>query len=154
MIEIGTVEKHDHNTGTITVHFAHLSTSAECSVLQATTGANAMFVLPSVGTQVVCWIESGKNIALGSIFSTDDKVPTNASAEGLYAQIGKMIFNVSDDKMAIENQSTSLRKLFEALLKIVSELTVSTANGPSGTPLPPTVQAIEQAKQTISTLFK
>lgn len=154
MIEIGTVTKHLKDRGAVGVQFAHLSTEAECTVLQPTTGENTLFILPSIGTQVVCWLESGKNIALGAVFSESEKPSAEVSAEGLCCQVGGMTFAIDQDKATFENSSTSLRKVLEELLKIVSNLTVSTPNGPSGTPLPPTVQAVEQLKQTLSTFFK
>lgn len=153
MIEIGTVTKHLKDHGAVGVQFAHLGTEAECAVLQPTTGENTLFILPSIGTQVVCWLESGKNIALGALFSESEKTPADTSAEGLCCKVGGMTFGIDQDKATFENASTSLRTLFEAFLEIVSKITVSTPNGPSGTPLPPTVQAVEQLKQTLTTFF-
>lgn len=154
MIEIGTVNKHNKATGTITVEFAHIGTSVDCSVLQTTTGKNTMFAMPSIGTQVVCWLESGKNIALGAVFSDSEKAPSETSEKGILYNIDATKFGIDDNKVTFENDSTSLLKLFEEVLKIISALTVSTSTGPSGTPLPPTVQAIEELKQTLKQFFK
>lgn len=154
MIEIGTVTKHHADRGAINVDFAHLGTSAECVVLQSTTGANNSFVLPSVGTQVVCWLESGKNIALGALFSDNEPVPSEATAEGYYRQVGEMTFRISENKASLKNGSNDLKTLLNDILTAIQNLTVSTPMGPSGTPLPPIVQAIQKAAQDLDNLLK
>lgn len=154
MIEIGTVTKHHAYRGAVSVDFAHLGTSAECVVLQSTTGANNSFILPSVGTQVVCWLESGKNIALGAVFSDSEPVPGEAKAEGYYQQVGEMTFQISDNKASLKNASNDLKTLLNDILSAIQNLTVSTPMGPSGTPLPPTVQAVQKAVQDLNNLLK
>lgn len=154
MIEIGTVTQHHAGRGAVSVDFEHLGTSAECAVLQPTTGEHACFVLPSVGTQVVCWLESGKNIALGALFSDSEPVPSEAAAEGYYRQVGKMTFQIDDDKASLKNASNDLKTLLNDILNIIQNLTVSTPMGPSGTPLPPTFQAVHQAVQDLNNLLK
>ena len=57
-------------------------------------------------------------------------------------------------KLKIENNENSLKTLLEDILSIISKITVSTGTGPSGTPLPPTIAAINQQKNDIKTLFK
>lgn len=154
MIEIGTVTKHHADRGAINVDFAHLGTSAECVVLQSTSGANNSFILPSIGTQVVCWLESGKNIALGAVFSDSEPVPDEAKAEGYYQQTGEMTFQISDNKASLKNASNDLKTLLNDILTAIQNLTVSTPMGPSGTPLPPTVQAVQKAVQDLNNLLK
>ncbi|WP_300727032.1 hypothetical protein [uncultured Rikenella sp.] len=154
MIEIGTVTQHHADRGAVSVDFEHLGTSAECAVLQPTTGEHACFVLPSVGTQVVCWLESGKNIALGALFSDSEPVPSEATAEGYYQQVGNMIFQISDNKASLKNDSNDLKTILNDILTAIQNLTVSTAMGPSGTPLPPTVQAIQKAVQDLNQLLE
>ena len=153
MIEIGTVTQH-LDGGRVTVEFKHLGTTADCHVLQSTTGANTTYAMPSVGTQVVCNIESGKNIALGAIFSENDKTPEGVSTEGLSHKIGNTTLAIDNDRVTFENDSTSLRTLLEDLLNIVQNITVSTPMGASGTPLPPTIHAAEQLKLKYKQFFK
>ncbi len=154
MIEIGTVTAHHTDRGAISIDFAHLGTSAECVVLQSTTGDNNTLVLPSVGTQVVCWLESGKNIALGAVFSDSDPVPSGAKADGYYQQIGDMTFQICDNKASLKNASNDLKTLLNDILTAIQNLTVSTPMGPSGTPLPPTVQAVQKAIQDLNNLLQ
>lgn len=169
MIEIGTV-KEKKDGGMIVVEFGHLQTEAECSVLQATTGENNVFALPSVGTQVVCWIEPGKNIALGAIFSETEKVPEAADPNGEFRQYGDVTFEMKNTtarlkqgeavlefesgKAVLKNDKAGLKDILNDFLKAVKTLTVATSLGPSGAPLPPTIQAVTKLEQQVANLFK
>lgn len=169
MIEIGTVKTVDPEKGTILVEFAQLETEATCSVLVPTTGSNAVFFLPAQGTQVVCWLESGKNLALGCVFSEADPVPDDVNANTEIRQFGKTIvtakddsWKVSQDKISIEftgnkaslkNDSTGLKTILKDLFTAIKTLTVSTGVGPSGTPLPPTIQKVTQLEQKTDQLL-
>jgi len=169
MIEIGTVKTVDPQKGTILVEFAQMETEANCSVLVPTTGENAVFHLPAVGTQVVCWLESGKNLALGCVFSEADPVPDGVDANTEVRQFGKTIitskadsWKVEQDKVSIEftgnkaslkNDSTGLKTILKDILTAIKTLTVSTGVGPSGTPLPPTIQKITQLEQKTDQLL-
>lgn len=53
------------------------------------------------------------------------------------------------EKIQLTTTSDSLQKLLLDLCAAIEQLTVSTPAGPSGTPLPPTIQAIENLKQRI-----
>lgn len=168
MIETGIV-KEKRNGGIVLVEFGHLQTAAECSVLQPTTGKNNVFSLPSAGTQVVCWLESGKNIVLGAVFSDTDKVPAGADPEGEFRQHGDAVLEMKDgaaalkqgaayleltgEKAALKNSQTDLKTILNEFAEALKSLTVSTSTGPSGTPLPPTIQAATKIGQLISTLF-
>jgi len=169
MIEIGTVKTVNSGQGTILVSFAQMATEATCSVLVPTTGDNAVFFLPAVGTQVVCWLESGKNLALGCVFSQADPVPDGVDANTERRQFGKTIvvakddsWKVSQDKISIEfsgnkaslkNDSTGLKTILKDLFTAIKTLTVSTGVGPSGTPLPPTIQKVTQLEQKTDQLL-
>jgi hypothetical protein len=79
-----------------------------------------------------------------------DKVELIKYAEnGLTVEIDSV-----SKKVDISNNTTSLTKLMTAVYDIISKLTVSTPNGPSGTPLPPTVMALEKFKTDFQTLLK
>lgn len=168
MIEIGTV-KEKQDGGLVRVEFPHIGTEAECVVLQPTTGENNVFVLPSAGTQVVCWLEAGKNMVLGAVFSETEKVPETADPEGEFRQFGNSIselkegkvsikqgeavFELAGEKATLKNTETDLKTILNELSAALKGLTVSTAMGPSGTPLPPTIQAATKIEQLISKLF-
>lgn len=169
MIEIGTVKTVNPGKGTIVVEFAQLDTEATCSVLVPTTGSNAVFFLPSVGTQVVCWLESGKNLALGCVFSEADPTPDGVDANTESRQFGKTKVTAKDDswkveqdkisiefsgnKASLKNDSTGLKTILKDLFTAIKTLTVSTGVGPSGTPLPPTIQKVTQLEQKTDQLL-
>lgn len=168
MIEIGTVKTVDPATGTILVEFAQLETEANCSVLVATTGDNVVFHLPAVGTQVVCWLESGKNLALGCVFSSADPVPDGVDANTESRQFGKTVtvakddlWKVSQDKITIEltgskaslkNDSTGFKDILKDLFTLLK--TFKSSNGAGmALPMPPTIQKINQLEQKTDQLF-
>ena len=169
MIEIGTIKTVNPQKGTVLVEFAQMETEANCSVLVPTTGENAVFHLPAVGTQVVCWLESGKNLALGCVFSEADPVPDGVDENTEVRQFGKTTitskadsWKVEQDKVSIEfagnkaslkNDSTGFKTILKDILTAIKTLTVSTGVGPSGTPLPPTIQKITQLEQKTDQLF-
>ena len=169
MIEIGIVKSVDSEKAVILVEFAHLETEANCSVLVPTSGSNNVFYLPSVGTQVVCWLEGGKNIALGCVFSVADPVPADVDENTEVRQFGnsivtakddlysvvqdKMTFEIKGNKAALKNDSTGLKTILKDLFTTIKQLTVSTGVGPSGTPLPPTIQAVTQLEQKTDNLL-
>lgn len=153
MIEIGTVTAHASG-GLVSVEFTHIGTSAECQVLQSTTGQNTTYVMPSVGTQVVCWIESGKNIALGAIFSDDDKTPDGVSEKGVLYSIGNTQFGIDNEKVTFENASTSLLKVLEEILDTLKKLQVTTPQGPGTIDQPSAEALITPIKTKLQNLLK
>jgi phage baseplate assembly protein gpV len=169
MIEIGTVKSVDVEKASVLVEFAQLETEANCSVLVPTTGANAVFYLPAAGTQVVCWLEGGKNLALGCIFSQADPVPDEVDENTEIRQFGETVttskadlwkvkqdgisIELTGNKMSLKNNSKSFKTILNDILMAIKTLTVSTAVGPSGTPLPPTLQKIMVLEQDVNNLL-
>lgn len=153
MIEAGTVKTRT-NKGTVLVAFEHLGIEVECDVLQPTTGKNAVFCLPSEGTQVICSLEAGKNFALGAVFSETETVPSGADIDGHHAEIAGVTLDISKGKTSLKNDSTDFKTILKDILTAVKNITVSTPMGPSGTPLPPTIAAVEKLEQQVDNLFK
>ena len=168
MIEIGTVKTVNPAQGTILVEFAQLDTEATCSVLVPTTGSNAVFFLPAQGTQVVCWLESGKNLALGCVFSEADPVPDDVDANTEIRQFGKTILTAKDNlykveqdkikleftgnKASLKNDSTGLKTILKDLFSLLKTFKSSNAGG-AALPMPPTIQKIVQLEQKTEQLF-
>lgn len=150
MIEIGTVSS--QKDGKVVVNFEHLNTTTECDVLQATTGNNTIFILPTINTQVVCWIESGKNMVLGALFSQAEPSPKEKA--DLLVKCGDMQCTIADNKMQLKNSSSDLKTILNDILDVVKNITVSTPTGVSGTPLPPTILSVEQCSVKINNLLK
>lgn len=108
MIEFGTVKSVDATKATIVVEFPHLETEATCTVLVPTTGANAVYYLPSVDTQVVCWLESGKNLCLGAVFSEADPVPEDVDENTQVIQYGDSQMILKADSILLKIGSISI----------------------------------------------
>lgn len=152
MIEIGIVKSQAKKSGTVEVDFAHIDTVTTCNVLQSTTGDNILYILPSVGTQVVCSIDNGINIVLGAIYSDHDTVPLGAKEYLL--KIGNAYLSIDDDHVGISNSLTDLKTILKDILSSVKNLTVSTPQGASGVPLPPTILALNQCEAKLNQLLK
>lgn len=169
MIEIGTVKEVSPESGTVLVKFEHMDTEANCAVLVPSTGANTVFHLPAAGTQVVCWLEGGKNLALGCIFSDADPVPADVDENTEVRQFGKTVttskadlWKVEQDeismkfignKASLKNGSIGIKSILNDILTAIKTLTVSTGVGPSGTPLPPTIQKVTALEQNVNNLL-
>lgn len=61
---------------------------------------------------------------------------------------------IKGGKVTFENNSTGLRELLDKLVSTIETLTVATSMGPSGTPLPPTMQALAELKQMLADFFE
>lgn len=72
-----------------------------------------------------------------------------------YIQDGfEFILDSDSGKATLKNEQSNLYDLFQSMADIIKQLTVSTPNGPSGTPLPPTIQAVTQFETAFKQLLK
>nr|DAG93072.1 MAG TPA: hypothetical protein [Herelleviridae sp.] len=60
---------------------------------------------------------------------------------------------INNGKMSFINNSTGMNELMTKIVDAVKTLTVSTAVGPSGTPLPPTIQKTTELEQLLKKFF-
>lgn len=153
MVEVGVVKKHIKDKGAVLVEFQHLGTERECKVLQPTTGDNNVFVLPSIGTQVACWIDGGNSLVLGAIYSSADKPPSDATPEGAYQQYGGMVIAVNQDKLHIKNHVTSVKKICKGVIGLIEQIKILTPQG-TGTLDPSMLPQTEQIDALIDNIFK
>ena len=135
-------------------------TDTDCSIMYGTlelTGvklfsigsAGKLLVKPKKGSKVtVADLSQGKLRDL-VIIKADEVELIRYDQDGLTFEIDSL-----SKKIDIKNDTVSLTKIFGSLADIISKLTVSTPNGPSGTPLPPTLAAIEKFKTDFQTLLK
>ena len=65
----------------------------------------------------------------------------------------KAILELSNGKVAFINAGTGLYDLLTKIVDAIATLTVSTAVGPSGTPLPPTIQKTTELTQLLGQFF-
>lgn len=108
MIEFGTVKEVDVDKATVLVDFPQLGTEATCKVLVPTTGSNAVYYLPSNGTQVVCWLETGKRLCLGAVFSEADPVPAEVDENTQVLQFGEAQVILKADSIHLKIGSISI----------------------------------------------
>ena len=113
-------------------------------------------IIPKVGSNcLIGYIGNDENraylISADEITKVDIKI--NKSTNVIIDEDGVDV-KMDKGKLKIENNENSLKTLLEDILSIISKITVSTGTGPSGTPLPPTINAINQKKNNIKTLFK
>ncbi len=70
------------------------------------------------------------------------------SNDGIVAMVDRA------ENFIMKNSSLNFKDLLLNMAAIIKALTVSTPAGPSGTPLPPTIQAVVQFENDVKTLFK
>lgn len=68
-------------------------------------------------------------------------------------QQGDAYLVIENGKLAMINGGTGLNELLTKVVDAIATLTVSTGVGPSGTPLPPTIQKTEELTQLLSQFF-
>lgn len=71
----------------------------------------------------------------------------------LTIQQGEAMLEISNGKWAIINNGTGLNELLTKIVDSIATLTVSTAVGPSGTPLPPTIQKTTELESLLKNFF-
>lgn len=80
------------------------------------------------------------------IFSLKEKLAVFQQGENAKIEL-------KDGKVAIINSGTGMNDILSLLVDTIEKLTVATSMGPSGTPLPPTIQATTQLKQKLNQFF-
>lgn len=73
--------------------------------------------------------------------------------DSLSIEQGAAKIAMENGKVSWVNNNTGLNDLLKKLHDIIQNLTVSTASGPSGTPLPPTVLALEELDTLLTNFF-
>lgn len=111
--------------------------------------AGTLLIKPKAGSKVTVADLSGGQLRDMELVKVDSPELIAYAMNGLVVEIDS-----TTKKVDIHNSSVSLSGLMTSVYEIISKLTVSTPNGASGTPLPPTVQALEKFKQDFGTLLK
>lgn len=116
--------------------------------LKATIGGkNYLIATPKIGTKVMMLSQNGMDDF--AVIKIDEIEKLEYMQEGLNVMIDS-----TDGKVSVKNEKTSLVTIMKDLAALLKQLTVSTPNGPSGTPLPPTVQAITKFEGNLEKLLK
>lgn len=63
-------------------------------------------------------------------------------------------WHLKDGKLLVKNEQASLFEILKDLAALLKQLKVSTPNGPSGTPLPPSIQKITKFETDLGKLLK
>lgn len=110
-----------------------------------TEGKNKVLLTPVVGSDVIIMSSTGTldNLFVLSMNEVD-------KVEIINSDVSITI----DNKVSLEVSGVNLRETMANLCDAIKTLTVSTGVGPSGTPLPPTQQKVQQLEKDFKTLFK
>lgn len=113
-----------------------------------TENSNFFFIRPKKGSTVKMISETGDFSSL-IVVSIDE-------VESFELKHNNFLFKLdtTTNKMTLKNGQTSIKELFDDLKAIINGLTVSTPVGPSGTPLPTTIQAVQQLSVKYNNLFE
>lgn len=110
--------------------------------------AGGLLVQPAVGSKVTVVDMSGGEFRDLVIVKVDTAALIRFEHNGMLVEFD------GEDKMTLEANGVNLGALLENIAQIIEQLTVATPAGPSGTPLPPTLQALTMFKNDIKKLFK
>jgi hypothetical protein len=113
----------------------------------ANEGQNYLLITPKVNTDVLVVSLSGTYDNL-AVMAADEI----EKIEWQTAEL-KVVLNASTGKVSLQNNTTSLLDILQQLKNLLMELKVSTPSGISGTPLPPTIQALNNFETTFKTLI-
>lgn len=118
--------------------------------LKATIDDQSDFILvtPKVGSSVLMLSSTG-DLSNMTVIKADQFEKIEICQGGL-----ELLIDSSDSKLSIKNQSVSLKEIFTDLGTLLKGLKVYTPMGPSGTPLPDTIIAIESFETKFNQLLK
>lgn len=108
---------------------------------------NIFVLVPKIGSDVIVISQTGELSALMVI--KVDKVE-----KLIYKQDGvEFIVDSTTKKITIKNEQVSVKELFQSLATIIKGIKVTTSTGPSGTPLPDTITAVQQFETKFNQLL-
>ena len=113
-----------------------------------TEAENTYLLVPKEGSSVIVYSQTGSLSGL-FVLKVDEVEKLVYKQDGL-----EFIVDSTEKTVSIKNDHTSLLELFQDLTKLIRELTVSTSTGPSGTPLPGTITALDQLESKLEQLLK
>lgn len=118
--------------------------------LKATIGddGNYLLITPKVGSNVVLGSITG-NFEDLCVVKVDEIEKIELLQNGL-----NILVDSTDDKVCVKNKEISLVDLFSKLVEIIRAVQVYTNTGPSGTPLPATLEALNDFETKFKMLLK
>jgi hypothetical protein len=118
--------------------------------LKATIDEQSDFILvtPKIGSSVLMLSSTG-DLTNMTVIKADQFDKIEICQGGL-----ELLIDSSDSKLSVKNQTVSLKEIFTDLGTLLKGLKVFTPMGPSGTPLPDTITAIESFETKFNQLLK
>lgn len=113
-----------------------------------TEGEDFVRMIPKAGSTVLLLSLSG-NLDNLTVIKMDEMEKLEYSQNGL-----KVIVDCNDGKVAIQNESVSLKEILTLLATLLKGLKVFTPVGPSGVPLPDTITKINEFETKFNQLLK
>lgn len=111
--------------------------------------ANDYYIIsPAIGSNVIVLSMTG-NLDNLILLTIDQVAKIEVQQKGL-----QFIVDGNDQKISIKNEAASLLDIFKDLTRLLKDLKVYTANGPSGVPLPNTMNALIALEQQFNQLLK
>lgn len=142
----GTVKAIDGQTCTVTI-VGGLEVSGVKLKATVSDAENYILVTPAIGSDVLMVSDTGTADGLTVVQIDEPKK--------IEIKYGGLTFLLDDDKkVTIKNNDASMIDVLDDVAKIIKELKVYTAMGPSGTPLPDNIAAVTQWQLKYKKLFK
>lgn len=104
-------------------------------------GLKGWVMLPATGSTVlVCKLASGRYFvemfsAIDKVMLTIGDISVQADAEGCVITAGETLLKATPNGLTFTREDAGLRKTLESLIDAITQLTVPTGTGPSGTPI-------------------
>ena len=134
-------------TDTCTVELEGITLS-DVRLKSTADGKDNFLIVPKVGSRV---------LMLSSDGSVDNLtvIKCDVAEKIIYNENGlKVEIDSTDGKIKVQNNTTSLKDLFQQITDILKTLKVFTPAGPSGTPLPDSMAKIIQFETKFKTILK
>lgn len=133
---------------TCSVQIAGMELSGVRLKAAATDQSDYLLVTPKIGSVVICLSRTGDLSDL-MVIQTDQAQKIEYFQNGL-----SVIIDSTDARVSIRNDTVSLIDLFSDLTSLLKQLQVTTPSGISGTPLPPTIAALNAFETRFKQLLK
>ena len=141
----GTVTKVTGDTCSVLVNDFEVS---DIRLKATADGSDNLLIIPKVGSRVLMLSTDG-TIGNLTVIKCDVAERILYNEQGLVVEIDS-----TTGKVKVQNESTSLKDLFQQLTDLLKQLKVFTPAGPSGTPLPDSIVRIEQFETDFKTILK
>lgn len=134
---------------TFSVKLASGLVLSDIKINATVTGSDDYLILEPVVGSAVLMLSSDGTLSNLYLIKVDKIGRFRFSQNGL-----KVGFDSTDKKVSVANDSASLKVILEDLAALLKGLQVFTPVGPSGTPLPVTIQKIEAFEKSFKSLLK